>query len=300
MKMMKMLLLSVAVLLAAASAFAGEARAEHLVILGIDGLGAYGLRGTAKTPRIDSLREAGASTYHARGVLPTDSSPNWASMIMGAGPELHGITSNSWKRDNFDIPAAATGPEGIFPTIFGVLRAQRPASRMAFFTEWNDFPRLIEGKAVDEVYIGKSAEDTAERAAAVILESKPNLVFVQLDHVDHAGHEFGHESPQYFTAIEEADALVGKIVDALREAGISDRTIILITADHGGTGKGHGKPVLRQLEIPWIISGPGVARGKRIESQVLTYDTAATAAYVLGLDPPAAWRGRPVTEAFTK
>src|SRR5690606_25515997 len=141
-----------------------------------------------------------------------------------------------------------------------------------------------------EVYIGKSAEDTAARAAAVILESKPNLTFVQLDHVDHAGHEFEHESPQYVAAIEVADKLVGKIVDALRKAGISERTIVLVTSDHGGSGKGHGKSVLRQIEIPWIIWGPGVARGKQIESQVLTYDTAATAAYVLGLDPPEVWR----------
>lgn len=296
--MKKVLLLSVASLLAVMSTLAGQARAEHLVIIGIDGLGSYGLNGTARTPHIDSLRKAGAYTYHARGVLPTDSSPNWASMIMGAGPELHGVTSNSWKRDKFDIPAATTGPEGIFPTIFGVLRAQRPTSRIAFFTEWGDFPRLIEGKAVDEVYIGKSAEDTAARAAAVILESKPNLTFVQLDHVDHAGHEFEHESPQYVAAIEVADKLVGKIVDALRKAGISERTIVLVTSDHGGSGKGHGKSVLRQIEIPWIIWGPGVARGKQIESQVLTYDTAATAAYVLGLDPPEVWRGRPVTEAF--
>ena len=35
-------------------------------------------------------------SIHARGVIPTVSSPNWASMIMGAGPEQHGITSNDW------------------------------------------------------------------------------------------------------------------------------------------------------------------------------------------------------------
>jgi predicted AlkP superfamily pyrophosphatase or phosphodiesterase len=279
---------------------AAAPRAEHLVIIGIDGLGAYGLQGSAKLPNIERLRQAGAYTYHARGVMPTSSSPNWASMIMGAGPELHGVTSNAWQPDQFDIPPAVTGPEGIFPTIFGLLRAQRPASKIAFFTEWKDFPRLLERKAINELYVGESAEDTAEHAAATILKSKPSLVFVQFDHVDHAGHKFGHETPEYFAAVEKADALIGQIVDALKKAGIHDRTVVLVTADHGGTGKKHGDPVLRQIEIPWIIAGPGIARGKQIQSPLATYDTAATAAYILGLQPPRAWTGRPVLEAFTK
>jgi len=274
--------------------------ADHVVIIGIDGLGVYGLQNGARIPNIDRLRRAGAWTFHARGVMPTSSSPNWASMIMGAGPELHGVTSNAWQPDQFDIPPAVTGPEGIFPTIFGLLRAQRPASKIAFFTEWKDFPRLLERKAINELYVGESAEDTAEHAAATILKSKPSLVFVQFDHVDHAGHKFGHETPEYFAAVEKADALIGQIVDALKKAGIHDRTVVLVTADHGGTGKKHGDPVLRQIEIPWIIAGPGIARGKQIQSPLATYDTAATAAYILGLQPPRAWTGRPVLEAFTK
>jgi len=46
------------------------------------------------------MRE-GAWTLHARGVMPTVSSPNWASMIMGAGPEQHGVTSIDWQPYKF-------------------------------------------------------------------------------------------------------------------------------------------------------------------------------------------------------
>jgi predicted AlkP superfamily pyrophosphatase or phosphodiesterase len=273
--------------------------ADHLVIVGIDGLGSYGLEGP-NIPNISRLRRAGAATSHARGVMPTSSSPNWASMIMGAGPEQHGVTSNAWQPDKFDIPPTATGPEGIFPTIFGLLRGQRPASKIAFFTEWKDFPRLLERKAINELYVGESAEDTAEHAAATILKLKPNLVFVQFDHVDHAGHQYGHETPEYFAAVQKADVLIGRILDALREAGIYERTVVLVTADHGGTGKKHGQAVLRELEIPWIIAGPGIARGKQVQSPVNTFDTAPTAAYILGLRMPEAWIGRVVREAFAK
>jgi predicted AlkP superfamily pyrophosphatase or phosphodiesterase len=72
------------------------ARADHLLLVGVDGLGSEGLR-VARAPAIRALIDAGAHTLAARGVMPTVSSPNWASMISGAGPEQHGVTSNDWE-----------------------------------------------------------------------------------------------------------------------------------------------------------------------------------------------------------
>jgi arylsulfatase A-like enzyme len=54
-----------------------------------------------------------------------------------------------------------------------------------------------------------------------------------------------------------------------------------------------------EIEIPWIIAGPGVATGKELATPVNTYDTAATVAYLFGLKPPECWIARPVVEAFT-
>jgi hypothetical protein len=64
---------------------------EHVVVIGVDGLNPNGIR-VADTPNFDKLIKGGAHTFHARAVMPTSSSPNWASMIMGAGPEQHGVT----------------------------------------------------------------------------------------------------------------------------------------------------------------------------------------------------------------
>ena len=76
------------------------------------------------------------------------------------------------------------------------------------------------------------------------------------------------------------------------------QTILIITADHGGVGKGHGGATLAEVEIPWIIAGPGVAPAKELTSFVNIYDTAATAAHVLGLSAPDCWIAKPVLEAF--
>jgi arylsulfatase A-like enzyme len=51
------------------------------------------------------------------------------------------------------------------------------------------------------------------------------------------------------------------------------------------------------MTIPWITSGMGI-QPKRLTSQVNTVDTAATAAYALGLSIPQEWDGVPVYEAF--
>ena len=74
---------------------------------------------------------------------------------------------------------------------------------------------------------------------------------------------------------------------------------MLVTADHGGKGKGHGGNTMAEIEIPWIIAGPGVVPGKEITTAVNTYDTAATIAYIFGLTPPKCWIARPVEEAFS-
>ncbi len=67
---------------------------KHVLVIGIDGLSPDGIL-NARTPVLDSLMAHGSATMRARAVLPTSSSSNWASMIMGAGPEQHGITSNN-------------------------------------------------------------------------------------------------------------------------------------------------------------------------------------------------------------
>jgi predicted AlkP superfamily phosphohydrolase/phosphomutase len=39
------------------------------------------------------MMENGSYTLKMRSVLPSSSAVNWASMFMGAGPELHGYTT---------------------------------------------------------------------------------------------------------------------------------------------------------------------------------------------------------------
>jgi predicted AlkP superfamily pyrophosphatase or phosphodiesterase len=271
---------------------------DSVVVIGVDGLSPDGVV-KARTPVLHRMMKDGAFTLHARAVMPTVSSPNWASMIMGAGPEQHGVTSNDWEPDKFDIKPTAVGPGGIFPTVFGLLRQQKPRARIGCFHDWGGFGRLFERAAVDKVENPKGAQETTSRAIAFIKEQKPEFTFIHLDHVDHAGHTSGHGTPEYNQAVEEADRLIGLVLGALEEAGMAGRTAVLVTSDHGGRGKGHGGNTMGEIEIPWILRGPGVAAGRELTTPVNTFDTAATVAYIFGLTPPRCWIARPVREAFT-
>lgn len=272
---------------------------EHVVVVGCDGMSPDGVR-KASAPVMQRLMREGAWTLRARGVMPTSSSPNWASMIMGAGPEQHGVTSNDWQPDKFDIPPMVKGPGGIFPTLFSLLREQRPGCTLAVFYDWDGFGRLFERGMVDVVENPKGPTNTIRRAIECLKSRRPTLTFIQLDHVDHAGHEFGHGTPQYYASVAVADQLIGEMVSAIQEAGIKDSTLLLVTSDHGGKDKGHGGATLAEIEIPWILTGPGVRAGHEIKSPVNVYDTAATIAFAMALKPPEAWIARLVREAFAR
>ena len=82
------------------------------------------------------------------------------------------------------------------------------------------------------------------------------------------------------------------------EAGMTEDTVVMVTSDHGGLNKGHGGPTLSEMERPVVLWGKDVKRGHELAFPGANYDTGATIAALLGLEPPTCWIGRPFDEAF--
>ena len=232
-----------------------------VIIIGVDGLSVDGVS-TAHVPRLRDLISRSAWTLEARGVMPTLSSPNWASAINGAAPEQHGITSNGWLRHKVEFQPTCRTEDGKFPTIFGVLRAAHPASRIAVFHDWRGFSDLLEKHAPDIMRHEPGAAQTTETAMRYWKANRPELMLIHLDNVDHAGHGHGWYSSEYYKAVEAADGYIGQVIGMVDRLGARGSTFILVTSDHGGTSHGHGKNSLAEIQIPWILAGPGVAPGK--------------------------------------
>lgn len=270
---------------------------EHVIVIGVDGLSPDGIR-NAETPVIDSMINNGAVKWNVRTVLTTASSQNWASMIMGAGPEQHGVIDNDWEREEHSLPPVVAGEEGIFPTIFGLIRSQKPDAEIGTVYHWGGFGRLFEKKAVNYDKHFSTEDSTAADFTTYIKEKKPTFGFVHFDHVDHAGHHDGHGTPAYYAAVSKTDSLVKEVLKSIKDAGIDQNTLVIITADHGGIGKGHGGPTPEEGEIAMILFGKDIKHGYKIQQQVYTYDLAATIAFAFHLTPPYAWIGRPIKPAF--
>lgn len=92
---MKKLTFTLFIALAVACLFSvpcnAKGKAKHVVFIGLDGWGSYSVP-KADIPHIKQLMADGSYTLEKRTVLPSSSAVNWASMFMGAGPELHGYT----------------------------------------------------------------------------------------------------------------------------------------------------------------------------------------------------------------
>jgi arylsulfatase A-like enzyme len=268
-----------------------------VIVIGIDGLSVDGVV-KAKDPELHKLMEHSAWTLEARGVMPTLSSPNWESMITGAGPEQHGITSNGVMGQHMaKFEPVCKDPEGQFPTMFEVLRTQQPTARIAIFHDWAGFSDLVEKDVPDVMQHEHGHERTTAAAMEYWKANHPTLLFVHLDNVDHTGHDEGWGTAAYYRAVADADRHIGQFVDMVRESGIEDRTYIMVTSDHGGKGRNHGKSSLVEIQIPWVIEGPDIVPG-RLTSPVYIYDTAATIAWIFGLNAPDCWIGRPMLTAF--
>lgn len=290
-----------AVALSAGIAEAGAKSPEkpNVVLIGLDGWGSYSYD-RADMPTVKHLAENGCVTLKKRSVLPSSSAPNWASMFMGAPVELHGYTE--WGSETPNMPPVSEYRDGIFPTIFQVLRQAEPDAEIGVLYEWKGIKHLVDTLSLSHHALApnykKHPEALVGMAERYIADHKPRLLAVCFDNPDHVGHKAGHGTAEYYEKLEELDGYIGRILRAIDEAGMADNTIVIVTADHGGIDHNHGGATMAEMETPFIISGPGIRSGFEIGEVMMQYDVAATIAAILGIDQPQAWTGRPLRSIF--
>lgn len=127
---------------------------------------------------------------------------------------------------------------------------------------------------------------------------RPNLLFVHLTDPDAAGHRSGWMTDEYGRGVLAADTALGRLIEVADQAYGSRNYALIVTADHGGHGTGHGSDHPHDVTIPWIAWGQGVRPGGLDPATVHTMDTASTVLWLLGLSEPAEWEGTPVIRAF--
>ncbi len=253
---------------------------KHVFIIGVDGVGKY--FEPAETPEFDRIFKDGAVNYHVRTEVLTDSGPNWASVLTGVSYFKHYIHNGS----SGEVQRTS---DTKYPSIFTLVRKAMPDAELASILNWNNinFGMIETDIGVTEKQNGDDNVVTDEICAYLDDGNKPTLFFTQLDFVDAAGHAHGSDSKEYFDAIHNADAMVGRIYDAVERNGMLEDSLFIVTADHGhkATG-GHGRFSERESYTTIAVAGKTVVPGGKLDKTTRDRDIAAIALYALGIERP--------------
>jgi predicted AlkP superfamily pyrophosphatase or phosphodiesterase len=234
-----------------------ERLAKHVVIVGLDGCRPEAIR-QANAPVIQQLIREGAVCWKAQAVRPTVTQVNWAAMLTGCGPAKNGIDKHPVTEATLGTISPST------PSIFQVAAANH-LSAAAFLGHWKLYALETETAGVHFVHSPYEARHSSAVAAEYLSRNRPALCFVYMGDLDGAGHKYGWLSREQLEVMTEMDAAVGKIVTTLRESGMWDSTLLMITSDHGGHDRSHSEGTAEDVTIPWIAAGPLVKAGAVIE-----------------------------------
>jgi len=267
-----------------------------------DRLGCYG-SDRARTPAVDALAAKGALFERAFAHTPS-TLPSHTNILLGLTPLFHGVSENSKAR----VSAA-------FLTLAEHLKKQKYATG-AFIGAFPLDSRfgLDQGFDVyDDAFpsrpsaMGFAPERTADEvvaAAAAWISARTGPWFCWIHLWDpHAPYDppepFRSEyaSDPYSGEVAFVDAQLAVLFESLRKGGQADRTLVVLTADHGESLGEHGElthgyfAYNSTLHVPLIVAGPGVRPG-RVGATVGHVDIFPTVCGLLGLPAPPALHGR--------
>lgn len=252
---------------------------QHVIIIGIDGAGNF--HQNCDTPNMDKFIEKGAWTDHCRAATPSISAQCWGSMLTGVKPYLHKltndvVTSKEHRYNNKD-----------YPTFFKLVRDAHPDAELGSFCNWYPINDGIVEQSIGVTFGTDYDAALTEKICNYIEEKKPELLFIQFDSVDHAGHSEVYGSPEYLETVEEVDGFVGQIFDSVDNAGIKNDTLLIITADHGGIGTSHGGKSEEEMNTFFGAIGKSINKTELIDVQ--GRDLASVVCYALGVDGNENW-----------
>jgi len=320
---------AVAIALAALTAHGGtsqrsqapETRPNILLVtidtLRTDRVGAYGAT-SPKTPTLDRLAREGALFEQATVEVPL-TRPSHASILTGKHPFQHGI------RDNFSFPLApvhrtlaevlkARGyVTGGFVAAF-MLNAQSGLGRG--FDEFDDSFGDAGGSSAFLAEHQRRAGDVEKRAGPWIERVAPGgRPFFAWVHFYDPHSPYTPPPPYaalyadrpYDGEVAYTDAVLGTVLARLDRLGLRERTLVVVTADHGEGLGDHGEAEHgffvydSTVRVPLIVRWPGrVAAGIRVRSPSRSIDLLPTILDLVGEGPatPPGLPGRSLAPAL--
>jgi choline-sulfatase len=272
-----------------------------------DRLPMYGYGGV-ETPALDALRADSILFEHAYAHVPL-TLPSHLSMFTGKLPPGHGVRDNL----GYEIDTAA---HPWLPRILQESGYATGGAVSAFVlrrsTGMGDGFDFYEDRVVQRNFLLGDAQRTGDRtldAAREWLESVHEEPFFFFFHIYEPHLPLSAPEPfasrfddPYDAEVASADAIVGDLLDRLRELGVYDRSVILFVSDHGEGLGDHGLvehgPLLyrEQIQVPLLLKLPGGEDGgSTVARSAQLADVAPTVLDLLGLPRPDDMDGEALT-----
>ena len=252
-----------------ASAFAqAPASGRMVVMISLDGFPAFALDDPKlPIPTLRSLIRDGV-TARMHTINPTVTWPNHTTLVTGVRADEHGLLVNG-----SIVPTGAWPPVKVepmvekekmvhAPTVYDAAHAAGLTTAQVDWVAIHNAPGITwpfaewaaPGDPVVSEMVRKGAIATsdvenfskanilfrdqvwAKAAAWLVREHKPNLLLVHFLSLDSVHHAYGPKTLAATSAIAFLDSCVAKVVDAVRESGMQERTTFFIVADHGFKG----------------------------------------------------------------
>jgi arylsulfatase A-like enzyme/Tfp pilus assembly protein PilF len=269
-------------------------RADHLPV--------YGYK-NVKTPGIDRLAETSLIFDDAIAQVPL-TLPSHTSILTGLLPIGHGVRDNEgYLLDPKVISLAAILKGGGYTTaafVSAFVLDSRFGLNQGFDSYFDKFDAYRE---VNRDEIQRSAEETEAEVEKWLPANKDKRFFCWVHFYDpHDPYDppepyaSTYASNRYDGEIAYMDRSVGKLLAKLDDLGLTDRTLVIVTGDHGeGLGE-HDESTHKMLlygttlRVPLLMRVPGGAQ-KRIPGVVRHIDLAPTILDLLGFPPSTAMQG---------
>jgi arylsulfatase A-like enzyme/Tfp pilus assembly protein PilF len=270
-----------------------------------DRLGCYGFNEVA-TPNIDALCAEGVVFEQATATAPM-TLPSHASILTGLIPPKHGVRDNG---GFFLEPEKTTLAErlkdggwatGAFVGAW-VLDARWGLDQG--FDHYSDRFDLSKYKVVNLGTVQKKGDEVMDLALAWLETVQQRKFFAWVHLYDpHTPYEppepfrSRYLGRPYVGEVAYTDQVVGRLVSWLRGAGVWDRTVLVLLADHGESLGEHGENAHTFFvydatqHVPFVVRTPWGDRG-RSKAQVSTVDVMPTLLDLVGLPPEPGTDGR--------
>ncbi|MDP8951789.1 MAG: alkaline phosphatase family protein [Actinomycetota bacterium] len=255
----------------------GAPLSRRVIVVVIDGCRLDRFR-EAQKPYLDKMMAGGTVYEEVETVYPARTVVCFSSMLTGAAPERHGISSNLVLKLGLKVES-----------IFDVLRRHGKVGRLVGIAHLVDaFGHDDVASATSVAHNDKIDPNLIAAAKRELEEHDPDLLVLQLLAVDQNGHTRGTYYPEYVERIEITDRLIEEFMRWCEERGYLKDAALILMADHGqGIGIGaHGHLSEGERFVPFAMWGSGIVRGQLIDEPHSILDLAPTISYLLGVEPP--------------